>query len=77
MYEAKITSEAAIATSEFKLPLPVAALCVVVCSAVLALPLKVAGVGLGTLRAEPRTGEVVGIESIAAPVGKGSDAMKE
>jgi hypothetical protein len=61
----RITSEAGIATSEFKLPLPVAASCVAVCLAVLALPLEVAEVGEGTSRAEPMMGEVVGIESIA------------
>jgi hypothetical protein len=38
----QLTSEAGIATSEFKLPLLVAALCVAVCLAVLALPLEVA-----------------------------------
>ena len=63
-YEAKrVTSDAGIATSEFKLPLRVAALCVPLCSAMLVLPLEVAEVGEGTLRAEPMTGEVVGIES--------------
>jgi hypothetical protein len=68
-YEAKrITREAGIATSEFKLPLRVAALCVLlVCLAVLALPLEVAEVGVEALRVELTTGEVVGIEAFAAP----------
>jgi hypothetical protein len=66
-----------IATSKFKLPLLVAALWVAVCLAVLVLPLEVAEVGEGNLRAEPITGELVGIESIATPVGKGRDAMSD
>jgi len=55
------------ATSGFKLPLRVAALCVPDCVAVLALPLKVAEVEEGTLRVELTTAEVVGIEAFAAP----------
>jgi hypothetical protein len=52
MYEAKrMKSEAGIATSEFSDSVVVA---------VLALPLKVAEVGVGTLRAELMMGEVVG-----------------
>lgn len=67
-YDAKrITSEAGIATSEFKLLLRVAAFFVLVCLAVLALPAEVAEVELGTLRVELTTAEVVGIEAFAAP----------
>ena len=68
-YEAKrIAREAGIATSEFKLSLRVAALCVLlVCLAVLALPLEVAEVGVEALRVELTTAEVVGIEAFAAP----------
>jgi hypothetical protein len=68
-YEAKrITSEAGIATREFKLPLRVPAFFVLlVCLAVLALPLEVAEVGVETLRVELTTAEVAGIESFAAP----------
>jgi len=54
--------------SEFKLPLRVAALCLLlVWLAVLALALEVAEVGVETLRVELMTGEVVGIEAFAAP----------
>jgi hypothetical protein len=43
-------------------------LCVPVCLAVLALvPLEVAEPGVGTLRVELTTAEVVGIEAFAAP----------
>lgn len=64
----RITSEAGIATSEFKLPLRVAAFFVLpVCLAVLALALELPEVALGTLRVELTTAEVVGIEAFAAP----------
>jgi hypothetical protein len=67
-YEARsMASEAGIATSEFKLSLREAAFFVPVCLAVLALALEVAEVGLGTLRVELTTAEVVGIEPFAAP----------
>jgi hypothetical protein len=68
-YEAKrITRETVTATSELKLPLRVAALCVLpVCLAVLALALEVAEVGVETLRVELMAGEVVRIEAFAAP----------
>lgn len=68
-YEAKrMAIETGIATSEFKLPLRVAALCVLlVCLAVLALPLEVAEVGVEALRVELTTAEVDGIEAFAAP----------
>jgi hypothetical protein len=64
----RITSEAGIATSEFKLPLWVALFFVVLVSlAVLALPLAVAEVGVEALRVELTTAEVAGIEPFAAP----------
>jgi len=63
-----MTREAGIATSEFKLPLRVAALLPVpVCFAVLALPLVVGVAGVGTLRVELTTAEVAGIDTFAAP----------
>lgn len=67
-HEAKrITSEAGITTSEFKLPPRGAALCVLVCLAALMLRFDVAEVGEGTLRVDLMTGEVVGIDALAAP----------
>ncbi len=68
-YEAKRTTrETGITTSEFKLlPLRMAALCVLLCLAVLALPLEVAEAGVGTLRVELTTADVAGIEPFAAP----------
>jgi len=61
--------EAGITRSEFKLPLRVAALGLSLCLEVLALPLplEVAEAGVGALRVELTTGEVVGIEAFAAP----------
>jgi hypothetical protein len=53
------------ATSEFRLPLWAAALCVPDCVAVLVLPLEVAEVEEGTLRVELTTAEVVGLEAFA------------
>jgi len=44
-----------------------AALCVLLCLAVLALPLEVAEAGVGTLRVELTTADVAGIEPFAAP----------
>jgi hypothetical protein len=65
----RTTRETGITTSEFKLlPLRMAALCVLLlCLAVLALPLAVAEAGVGTLRVELTTADVAGIEPFAAP----------
>jgi hypothetical protein len=66
MYEAKrITTETGTARSAF--PLRVAALDVPLSLAALALPLAAEEAGVGTLRVELMTAEVVGIESFDAP----------
>ena len=57
-------SEAGIATSEFKLLLRVAALCVVVCLAMLVLLLEIAG---GDFEGQADGRYIVGKESSAAP----------